>query len=117
MLLSSLLFVPIIGIFLISGIASYESYKIKTLNKKNFEFLGYYDLNKKYYKRIAFLVSILNLIISLIIYVLFDFSNNQFQFVQEHYNLSFFWYIFRYRRYIYIFCYVDYNNNAYSYIS
>ena len=37
----------------------------------------------------AFITSIVNLIISLIIYILFDFNNNQFQFVQEHYNLSF----------------------------
>ena len=38
----------------------------------------------------AFITSIVNLIISLIIYILFDFSNNQFQFVQEHYDLNFF---------------------------
>ncbi|WP_461117894.1 hypothetical protein, partial [Spirosoma jeollabukense] len=33
---------------------------------------------------------IINLIISLIVYILFDSNTNQFQFVQEHYNLSFF---------------------------
>jgi NADH-ubiquinone oxidoreductase chain 4 len=42
------------------------------------------------FKTIALGSSILNLIISLIVYTSFDFTNNQFQFVQEHYDLSFF---------------------------
>jgi NADH-ubiquinone oxidoreductase chain 4 len=46
--------------------------------------------NNLYYKKIALFTSIINLIVSLVIYVLFDFSGNQFQFVQEHYDLSFF---------------------------
>jgi NADH-ubiquinone oxidoreductase chain 4 len=46
--------------------------------------------NNLYYKKIAIFTSIINLIVSLVIYVLFDFSGNQFQFVQEHYDLSFF---------------------------
>lgn len=28
--------------------------------------------------------------VSLLVYILFDFSNNQFQFIQEHYDLSFY---------------------------
>ena len=74
MLLSCLLLIPIIGIFLISSHVSYQSEKSKIV----------------YYKYITLLTSILNLIISLIIYILFDFSNNQFQFVQEDYDLSLF---------------------------
>jgi NADH:ubiquinone oxidoreductase subunit 4 (subunit M) len=74
MLLSSLLLVPILGVFLIFSSVSYESYNTKII----------------YYKNIAFIASIINLAISLIIYLLFDFSNNQFQFVQEHYDMSFF---------------------------
>ena len=74
MLLSSLLLVPLIGIFLISSTISYESATIKTT----------------YYKSIAFIASIVNLAISLIIYILFDFSSNQFQFVQEHHDISYF---------------------------
>ena len=72
--LLSLLIIPIISIFLISSTISFE------LNEKQIVF----------YKSIALIASILNLIISLIIYILFDFSTNQFQFVQEHYNISFF---------------------------
>jgi NADH-ubiquinone oxidoreductase chain 4 len=74
MLLSSLLLVPVLGIFLISGTISYGSITVNTT----------------YYKSIAFMASILNLIISLIVYFLFDFSSNQFQFVQEHHEISFF---------------------------
>jgi NADH-ubiquinone oxidoreductase chain 4 len=43
-----------------------------------------------YYKKIALITTILNLIVSLIIYMLFDFSNNQFQFIQENLDLSFY---------------------------
>lgn len=46
------------------------------------------DLSVTYYKKLALIFSILNLIVSLIIYILFDFSNNQFQFIQEHFNIS-----------------------------
>jgi NADH-ubiquinone oxidoreductase chain 4 len=74
MLLSSLLLIPIVGIFIIFSTISYESETIKIT----------------YYKNIAFISSILTMIVSLIIYMLFDFSSNQFQFVQEHYDLNFF---------------------------
>jgi NADH-ubiquinone oxidoreductase chain 4 len=74
MLLSCLLLIPVIGIFLISSHVSYESEKSKII----------------YYKYITLSTSIFNLIVSLIIYILFDFSNNQFQFVQEDYDLSLF---------------------------
>jgi NADH-ubiquinone oxidoreductase chain 4 len=74
MLLSSLLFVPLIGIFLISSNMSYEDTALKI----------------KSYKITAFITSIINLAISLVIFILFDFSSNQFQFVQEHYNINIF---------------------------
>jgi NADH:ubiquinone oxidoreductase subunit 4 (subunit M) len=74
MLLSSLLLIPILGIFLISSNISYENT----------------DLKIKFYKTTAFGTSIVNLILSLIIFILFDFSSNQFQFVQEHYDMSLF---------------------------
>jgi NADH-ubiquinone oxidoreductase chain 4 len=74
MLLSLLLLVPIIGIFLICNtIYSQENNTYIT-----------------YSKNVAFISSLINLAISLIIYMLFDFSNNQFQFVQEHYKINFF---------------------------
>ena len=74
MLLSSLLFVPFLGIFLISSKMSYEDRKLKIMS----------------YKITAFVTSLINLALSLVIFILFDFSSNQFQFVQEHYNINFF---------------------------
>src|SRR5689334_14589211 len=70
MLLSSLLTIPIIGLILISSIDS---------NKKSY-----------YAKIIALITSVINLIISLVIFMLFDNSANQFQYIQEHYNVQLF---------------------------
>src|SRR3981189_477486 len=74
MLLSLLILVPLIGIFIISAALSYNitSYRIKLL------------------KMTGLLITIINLIISLIIYILFNNSSKQFQFVQEHYEISYF---------------------------
>jgi NADH-ubiquinone oxidoreductase chain 4 len=72
MLLTLLLLVPILGIFTISTGISYE--------------LSSLDIRR--IKRIALTTSIINLFISLIVFILFDFSNNQFQFVQEYHEIS-----------------------------
>jgi NADH-ubiquinone oxidoreductase chain 4 len=85
--LYTLLIIPIIGIFFISSIDSFTPVE-KLITDIDGEYLNKKKLTD--YKKIAFIASILNLIISLIIYILFDFSNNQFQFIQEHYDLSFY---------------------------
>jgi NADH:ubiquinone oxidoreductase subunit 4 (subunit M) len=77
MLLSSLLLIPILGIFLISSDISYDN----TENAPS---------KIKSYKITAFVTSLVNLAISLVIFILFDFSSNQFQFVQEHYDINLF---------------------------
>jgi len=73
-MLISLLIIPILGIMLISMTISYND------TKRNIIFIKY----------IALSVSILNLILSIIIYILFDFSINQFQFVQEYHKLNYY---------------------------
>lgn len=70
MLLLLLLLIPITGIFIIS----------------TFDELT--DLNIKRIKVTALTTSIVNLFVSLIIFILFDFSSNQFQFVQEYHEIS-----------------------------
>src|SRR5690348_12703814 len=80
MFLPILLLVPLLGIFFISA-QSAPSTHYDTFQSNSVDIL---------YKKIALAASIFNLLISLIIYILFDFSTNQFQFVQEHYNLSYF---------------------------
>jgi NADH-ubiquinone oxidoreductase chain 4 len=72
MLLSLLLLIPLIGIFIISTSMSYELS----------------PLNTRRIKVIALSTSVINLFVSLIIFALFDFSTNQFQFVQEYHQIS-----------------------------
>jgi NADH:ubiquinone oxidoreductase subunit 4 (subunit M) len=74
MLLLLLLLIPIIGIFIISATMSYD---VSNSNIIRIKF-------------IALSTSSLNLIVSLIIFILFDFSSNQFQFVQEYHQISYF---------------------------
>jgi NADH:ubiquinone oxidoreductase subunit 4 (subunit M) len=50
-----------------------------------------YDLSSvkiKRIKTIALSTSIVNLFVSLVVFILFDFSSNQFQFVQEYHQIS-----------------------------
>lgn len=72
MLLLLLLLIPIIGIFLIST----------TVEDSN----GSLSLNR--IKFIGLSSTIVNLFVSLIIFILFNFSLNEFQFVQEHHAIS-----------------------------
>ena len=72
MLLLLLLLIPIIGIFIISTSMSYE---LSAFNVRRI-------------KTTALTTSIVNLFVSLIIFILFDFSTNQFQFVQEYHQIS-----------------------------
>ena len=69
-----LLLIPLFGIGLISIDSSY----------------GLFTKNNIKIKWIALLASIINLIVSLIMFILFDFSSKQFQFIEEHYNISYF---------------------------
>ena len=73
LLLSLMLIIPIIGVFFISNSVSYNE---PSSNKINL------------YKSIALGTSIVNMIISFIIFLLFDFDNNQFQFVQRYSDIS-----------------------------
>ena len=50
--------------------------------------MSYHLLDVNRIKKIALTTAIFNLFISLIIFILFDFSNNQFQFVQEYHQIS-----------------------------
>jgi NADH:ubiquinone oxidoreductase subunit 4 (subunit M) len=72
MLLIFLLLIPLLGIFTISTGISYELT----------------NLNIKRVKTIALSTSIVNLFVSLIVFIIFDFSNNQFQFVQEYHEIG-----------------------------
>ena len=75
-LLLSLLIVPIIGIgFAIIGGEANNSLSI--IKKINIKYIG-------------LITTIVNLIISLVMFILFDFSNKQYQFIEEHYEISYY---------------------------
>lgn len=70
MLLSSLISLPLTGAIIVG---SMNTYKNNSLTK---------------IKTVALATSVFNLILSFIIFILFNSSTNQFQFVQEHYNIQ-----------------------------
>jgi len=70
--LISLLIIPIIGILLITMTISYNN------TEKNIKSIKFTALN----------ITILNLVLSIYIYITYDFSINQFQFVQEHHKIN-----------------------------
>jgi NADH-ubiquinone oxidoreductase chain 4 len=71
MLLSSLLLTPLIGVIAIFLM------KDNGISLNNIKFIG-------------LATSVANLFISILVFILFDFSTNQFQFVQEYYDTSYF---------------------------
>jgi len=73
MLLLSLLTLPLIGVFIISADLDNFPFQSKSINNK---------------KKIALFISILNFIVSLFVFIFFDFSYNQFQFVLEPHNVG-----------------------------
>jgi NADH-ubiquinone oxidoreductase chain 4 len=72
MLLITLLLIPLLGIFTISTGLSYE---LTSLNIKGI-------------KTIGLITSLINLLLSLLVFIMFDFTNNQFQFVQEYHEIG-----------------------------
>ena len=62
--------------------------EVITITDVNAVSLG--DSNNKQLKSIALQTSICTLFVSLIIFALYDFSNNQYQFVQEYHEISYF---------------------------
>jgi len=69
-----LLLIPLIGISIVTIEANY----------------GLSLVNEIKIKSIALTTSVINLIVSLVMFILFDFSSKQFQFIEEHYEISYF---------------------------
>jgi len=74
MLLTLLLCIPLLGIFTISAGMSYNISNSNTI----------------WIKKVGITTTVLNLLVSLLIFFLFDYSSNQFQFVKEYYEISYF---------------------------
>nr|QCX31972.1 NADH dehydrogenase subunit 4 [Nadvornikia sorediata] len=71
MTLLLLLLVPLLGVLVISAITPYNTTSLEIIR----------------IKIIGLTTSIINLIISLFVFIVFDFSSNQFQFVQEYHEI------------------------------
>lgn len=82
MLLISLLLIPLSGIILISILSRDDNSSIGAYIGASY----YNNITKT--KIIALSISIINLLISFIIFILFDFSFHQFQFVQEPHSIN-----------------------------
>jgi len=72
MLLLSLLIIPLVGALFISTTMPY----------------ALSDVNLKHIKLVGLVTSIINLMLSLLCFIFFDYSINQFQFVQEYHQIS-----------------------------
>jgi NADH-ubiquinone oxidoreductase chain 4 len=84
-----LLLVPVAGIFLISTTMFNDNSNNLVLSQ--IKPLTAYGLENKPAVRIkitGLVTSLINLFISLIVFIFFNFSSNQFQFVQEYHNIS-----------------------------
>lgn len=81
MLLTLLLLIPLVGIFTIS------TYNGETLQHSPTN-QNYNDTFNKRIKITGLVTSLINLLISIVIFILFNFSSNQFQFVQEHFKIN-----------------------------
>ena len=69
-----LLIIPLIGISFVTIEANY----------------GLAIVNNIRIKSIALTTSVVNLIVSIVMFIIFDFSSKQFQFIEEHYEISYF---------------------------
>jgi NADH-ubiquinone oxidoreductase chain 4 len=84
MLLFSLLITPLLGIFIIYTYTSYKQSSEKHTYVKEIEIVR----EKQLIRNIGLTISIINLIISLFIFIAFDYSSNQFQYVLEYHEIS-----------------------------
>ena len=73
LLLLSILVIPLVGVFFISALSTYNIIE-----------------KDKMLKKMALSFSIMDLIISLIMFILYDNSNKNFQFIQEHFDIGYY---------------------------
>ena len=84
MLLLSLLFIPLLGIFTICVLPEIRTDSQLEQGKPYLYNVRYDNL----IKTIGLSTSIINFFISVLVFLAFNFSSNHFQFVQEHYKIN-----------------------------
>lgn len=95
MLLLSLLLIPLLGTILISTNTNTTSIALTSyINAKDTENLTdkseSYSINNIGFnpKAVGLITCIVNLFVSIIVFLLFNFSSNQYQFVQEYHSIN-----------------------------
>jgi NADH-ubiquinone oxidoreductase chain 4 len=99
MLLISLITLPLVGIFIILTTTFSENAQLAPSIEGRYDIReerriyqqwakSFKKSNLTLIKSIALTVSIINLLISFIVFIFFNFSTNQFQFVQEYYKIN-----------------------------
>lgn len=101
MLLILLLIIPLIGTILVStnsnivGLASNSTTSLALSTNTGHSVVNQESTGQSLlkdsnlaYKQIGLLTSIVNLFVSIIVFLLFNFSSNQYQFVQEYHSIS-----------------------------
>jgi len=87
-----LLLIPSIGLLLVVSTASYKELALSNISNNEVN-TNYYSIcknnnNHTYLKTVVLQVSVLTMLVSLFIFGFYDFSSNQFQFVQEYHEIS-----------------------------
>jgi NADH:ubiquinone oxidoreductase subunit 4 (subunit M) len=79
MLLLSLLLIPLLGTILVSTNTNTMSLSVPS-----------YETNRVAFspRLVGLITSIVNLFVSIIVFLLFNFSSNQYQFVQEYHSIN-----------------------------
>lgn len=86
-MLLALLLIPLIGIFLVlADVFSYSRFSVVSNTHSANDSFEWIKIRGAKVGGLA--VSIINLIVSLTMFILFDFSDNQFQFVQEYHEIT-----------------------------
>ena len=80
MLLILLLIIPIIGTILVS---TNTGGNVATIGQSSLVYK-----TQTNYKKIGLFTSIINLFVSIVVFLLFNFSSNQYQFVQEYHSIN-----------------------------
>lgn len=84
MIILLLLSIPLLGILLVSTSGMFFRDAVAP------QFITLSDCSDKRLKSIALKTSVCALLVSLVLFAFFDLSNNQFQFVQEYHEISYF---------------------------
>lgn len=87
-MLFSLLLIPLAGIFVICAFSQNSSKRMVVSSSSHSYEVGVSESNTNQIKVIALFTSLVNFFVSLCVFIIFHFSSNSYQFVQEYHQIS-----------------------------